>query len=97
MMDSNLLKKIQEGKASSEDIMLYFSRQLKNIISHAVEFSGTSQSTIKFMEKLYLISDIEKATVIFRKLSNGEEVNKQDLDFYKELNKDLYTQYQAQW
>ncbi|QCJ42583.1 hypothetical protein FAY30_12060 [Bacillus sp. S3] len=96
MNDSDLLKKIQDRKASSEDIMLYFSRQLKNIINYAEKFSGASQRTMEFMGKIYQVSDIEKATVIFNKLNNGEEVNKQDLDFYTELNKDMYTQYQTQ-
>jgi uncharacterized coiled-coil DUF342 family protein len=69
--------------------MLYLSRQLKNIINFAEKFSGSSQRTIDFMGKIYQISDIEKATVIFNKLNNGEEVNKEDLDFYIELNKDM--------
>lgn len=97
LADSDLLKKIQDGKASQDDILLYFSRQLNNIIKYAEEFTGLSQPTIEFMGKVFLISDIEKATFIFGKLINEEVVNKQDLDFYNELKNELYTQYQSQF
>ncbi len=47
---------------------------------------------MEFMGKFYRLSDNEKATVIFNKLSNGEEVNWQVLDFYTMLNKEIFTQ-----
>ncbi|PGV86876.1 DUF6602 domain-containing protein [Bacillus thuringiensis] len=93
MKDSELQKKIEDGKASSEDIMLFLSRQLKNMISLAEKFTGSPQLTIEFMGQNYLISDIEKAIVIFNKLKNAEEINKPDLEYYTALNKDMYTQY----
>ncbi|PEJ86610.1 hypothetical protein CN596_11455 [Bacillus toyonensis] len=94
MKDSDLQKKIDEGKASSEDIMLFFSRQLKNIMNFTEKFTRVAQQNMGFMGKNYLISDIEKAIVTYKKLNSGEEVNEQELDFYNELNKDMYTQYQ---
>ncbi|MDA2549672.1 hypothetical protein PDQ03_26455 [Bacillus cereus] len=94
MKDSDLQKKINEGKASSEDIMLFFSRQLKNLMDFAEKFNRVAQQNMDFMGKNYLISDIEKAIVTYNKLNSEEEVNEQELDFYNELNKDMYTQYQ---
>ncbi|MGK3616319.1 DUF6602 domain-containing protein [Bacillus cereus] len=97
MKDSALQKKIDEGKASSEDIMLFFSRQLMNIMNFAEKFTRVAQQHIGFMGKDYLISDIEKAIVTYKKLNSEEEVNEQELDFYNEFNKDMYTQYQLYW
>ena len=96
MKDSDLLKKIQDGKANSEDLMLYFSRQIENIISHGENFVGSPQHAMDFMGKIYLFSDIKKATVIFNKLNNEEKVDKQDIDFYTKFSDDMYTQYQSQ-
>lgn len=94
--DSDLLKKIQDGRATSEDIISYFSRQLKAIISIAENANGSMPSTIMFFGKDYNICDIEKATDIFNKLNNGEEVNKQDLSYYTEFIKVIYDQYKSQ-
>jgi hypothetical protein len=96
MDDSYLLKKIQDGTAELKDIMLYFNRQLKNIISHAEEFTGTKQHNIEFMGKNFRVFDIEKAIAVFDKLNNGEEVTKWELEFYTELSKKMYTQYKSQ-
>ncbi len=74
--------------------MLFFSRQLKNIMNFTEKFTRVAQQNMGFMGKNYLISDIEKAIVTYKKLNSGEEVNEQELDFYNELNKDMYTQYQ---
>ena len=92
---SKLLEKIQGGNASSEDIMLYLSRHLKEIITFTEKAYGSRPNTMGFFGKDYNTSDIEKATVIFNKLNNEEVVSKQDLDFYTELNKEMYTQYQS--
>ncbi|MDR7246850.1 DUF6602 domain-containing protein [Priestia megaterium] len=96
MKDSDLQKKMQDGKANSEDLMLYFSRQIENIIRHGENFVGSPQHGMIFMGKFYLYSNIKKATVIFNKLNNGEKVDEQDIDFYAKFSDDMYTQYQSQ-
>lgn len=94
--DSDLLKKIQEGRAISNDIILYFSRNLKEIISYTENAYSSRPSTMDFFGKIFNISDVEKVTDIFNKLNNGEEVNKQDLFFYTEFTKEMYDQYKSQ-
>ncbi|WNF23169.1 DUF6602 domain-containing protein [Mesobacillus jeotgali] len=93
MKGSDLLEKIQSGKARSEEIMLYFSKHFKEIISLTESAYGSRPDNIKFYGKDYNISDIERAIIIFDKLSIGEELNKQDLDYYNSLSKDMFAQY----
>lgn len=97
MKDSDLQEKICEGKANSDDIMLYFSKQLKNIINHAEKITGNPQYTINFMGKIYRVYEIEKSISIFNKLNRGEEVDQQDLDLYTGFCKDMYEQYCSQF
>ncbi|GJI61784.1 DUF6602 domain-containing protein [Bacillus velezensis] len=97
MKDSDLLEKICEGKANPDEIMLYLSKQLGNIVDHGKEISGNPQDSLNFMGKIYRIYDIERSISIFNKLSSEEVVDEQDLDFYIRLCTDMYKQYQSQF
>ena len=96
MESSDILKKIQSGKATSEDIMLYISRTLKDTIDYSEKFTGLRQHAMNYFGENYLIPHIKKAVDIFNKVNNEEEVNKQDLDFYNEFKNDIYSQYQSE-
>ncbi|MCM3619760.1 hypothetical protein M3936_19500 [Sutcliffiella horikoshii] len=95
MKDSDLLEKIQKGRGNSEDIILYFSRQLKAILSIAENAHQSRPSTIRFYGKIFKIADIEKAIDVFNKLKNEEEVNKDDLIFFTEFKNQMFKQYQS--
>ncbi|MGP3748246.1 hypothetical protein ACTWKA_10760 [Bacillus sp. 3A_MP1] len=97
MKDSDLQEKICEGKANSEDIMLYLSKQLNNIVKHAEKINGNPLYTIDFMGKIYRVFEIEKSISIFNKLNSGEEVDQEDLDLYTGFCKDMYEQYRSQF
>ncbi|MFI8574913.1 hypothetical protein ACIGEL_04305 [Rossellomorea aquimaris] len=76
-----ILEIIQDGNASSEDIMLYLSRHVKDVFDYPENSTGYSQHKMDFYGKVYQITDIEKATVIYNKINNGEEVDRQALDY----------------
>ncbi|MCM3099911.1 DUF6602 domain-containing protein [Priestia megaterium] len=96
MKGSKLLKKMEDGTASLRDIMLYLSRHLMEILTYTEQAYGSKSTDIEIYGKDYKVSDLERAIVVYNKLNNGEEVNKQELDFYTKLSNDMYTHYQSQ-
>ncbi|MFP8644561.1 DUF6602 domain-containing protein [Priestia aryabhattai] len=96
MKGSKLLKKMEDGTASLRDIMLYLSRHLMEILTYTEQAYGAKSTDIEIYGKNYKVSDLERAIVVYNKLNDGEEVNKQDLDFYTKLSNDMYTHYLSQ-
>lgn len=91
--DLDRLKRIQTKKATSAEIMEYFSDNFDSILSMA-EFSPNS--IFNFFGKDYFIGQLNTAFQLYKKIKNGEKITDQEKEYCSEIEKDLFKQYQEE-
>ncbi|WP_145320252.1 DUF6602 domain-containing protein [Paenibacillus xylanexedens] len=89
--DMDRFKRIQTKKATSTEIMEYFSDNFDSILSMG-EFS--SDSIFNFFGKEYFIGQLKTAFQLYKKIKNGEKTTEQEKAYCIEIEKDLFKQYQ---
>ncbi|GIO70405.1 DUF6602 domain-containing protein [Paenibacillus cookii] len=91
--DMDRFKRIQTKRASSTEIMEYFSDNFDAILSMG-KFS--SDSIFNFFGKDYFIGQLKLAFELYKKIKNGEKITDQENEYCREIEKDLFKQYQAE-